>query len=125
VKQLKKEGPTPSIEAGAIFEQYLGAGSSGHQTTNQSQRGFRSFSGACRTVAGHEAVSMSRNGQAKWVGAYEVEQQTPPCCGRVQASPDDGMLQVHTQVPNNELREAFREWHPGINPEQLVEHRAA
>ena len=35
------------------------------------------------------------------------------------------LLQVRTQVLNDELLETFREWYPGMNPEQLTEQRAA
>jgi hypothetical protein len=35
------------------------------------------------------------------------------------------LLQVRTQVLNDELLETFREWYPGMNPGQIVEQRAA
>jgi len=75
VKEGRATAPPLSAQAGAIFEQYPGTGSSSHQTKSESQPSFRSFWGAWRTIAGYEAVNMIRRGQARWVGKGEVVRQ--------------------------------------------------
>jgi transposase-like protein len=39
------------------------------------KQGFREFQAARRTIQGHEAMHMIRNGQARWVSGSDVRRQ--------------------------------------------------
>ena len=68
VEQLKKEGQLRS-RCRLRPVQYL------NKRRVKASQGFRSFWGAWRTIAGYEAVTMIRKGQARWVGKGEVVRQ--------------------------------------------------